>query len=228
MFFLREIHDVEEFSTHEFTEGGQIIARVDLFSRMRFLQAFHGERAFWRAVIQYNIAHSIRLIIEAMNEVQRVTYPTTSSLRNSRQDSQPPSPPEDPGYPHLTGEHLKLKLRLSPLVQVEDALARKFSLAGSSSVDLGDNKDLNSSQRPREVIVNSTTQWRGIFRRHPANESKARDSMDSELMIDWDDPQDPGVLLNACADDMKRLWNDPTIQTLLDMQKLRVEEVASL
>lgn len=167
-----------------------------------------------------------------MNEAQRVAYPTTPSSpslsRHTRQDSRPPSPREDPGYPPLTAEHLKLKMRLSPLAQVEDALARKFSLAGSSPAEPCNNKDPSSSQRPREVIVNSTTQWKGIFGCHPAKESETRASMDSELMIDWDDPQDPGGLLNACADDMKRLWNDPTIQTLLDMQKLRVEEVAGL
>jgi hypothetical protein len=54
-----------------------------------------------------------------------------------------------------------------------------------------------------------------------------RESFDSQV-IDSDDPNDPSVVLHACAEDMIRLWNDPAIKTLLATRKLRLEEVAGL
>lgn len=98
---------------------------------------------------------------------------------------------------------------------------RKLSLSTPADYD----SKPASSKAPREMYVNSTGQWKHIFSRLVKD---VRDSFDSENMIDWDDTNDPGVILHACADDIKKLWHDPTIQTLLEMQKLRIEEVAGL
>lgn len=46
--------------------------------------------------------------------------------------------------------------------------------------------------------------------------------------IDFDDPQDPGKVLFACADDMKRLWADPIIQDLLKAKGVRLRELGGL
>lgn len=116
-------------------------------------------------------------------------------------------------------------MRLSPMIQVEEILIRKLTLAGSAEHIVNDLSDGQQSARGKEVAVNSNTPWKGVFGRL---KQETRDSIESDLLIDWDDPQDPGVVLHACADDMKRLWNDPTIQKLLDVQKMRLEEVAGL
>lgn len=140
--------------------------------------------------------------------------------------SWPQRPKEKADYPLLTSEHLKLKIRLSQrLIQVEENLIRKLTL--SSTPHFADAK-ISETQRvqfAKEVFVNSTMQWKSVFgrlRRDP------RKSIDSEHMIDWDDPDDPGLALHACADDMKQLWHDPVIQRLLELQNLRIEEVAGL
>jgi guanine nucleotide-binding protein subunit alpha len=121
-------------------------------------------------------------------------------------------------YPPLTADHQKLKMRLSPLIQVEESLVRKLTLTGASQY-------VDNGRRAKEVCVNSTTGWKDAFGRLVRD---ARESLESEFLIDWNDPSDPGVVLHACAEDIKRLWNDPVIQRLLEMRKLRVEEVAGL
>jgi len=185
------------------------------------IQAFHTEKPSWRAVIQYNVVRSVRIIMQAMTDAQAATHPPessgSSSISHNRQESR--APKGIPNYPPLTAEHQTLKLRLSPLVQVEESLVRKLTLSGASGYV---NDGHNSA---KEVSVNSTMGWKNAFSRLVKD---GRESVGSEFLIDWDDPNDPGVVLHACADDIKRLWHDPVIQRLLEVRKLRVEEVAGL
>ncbi|KXN90120.1 Guanine nucleotide-binding protein alpha-4 subunit [Leucoagaricus sp. SymC.cos] len=182
-------------------------------------KAFQNEKASWRAVIQLNVTRSIRLILEAMTETQ--LPPGDSSRPNS------PSPPAD--LPALSPEHLRLKMRLLPLQQVEENLLRRLSSAGSSEIEathLSPVTNLPYSGRAgkaKEVTVNSTSQWKGAFSRLLSN---ARSSFESGADINFSDPNDPGVVLHACAEDMILLWNDPTIKQLLSARKQRLEDMA--
>jgi len=38
-------------------------------------------------------------------------------------------------------------------------------------------------------------------------------------------PNDAGVILNACSEDIIKLWNDPTVKALLKAQKVRLEDM---
>ncbi|KAJ3569837.1 hypothetical protein NP233_g4785 [Leucocoprinus birnbaumii] len=180
-------------------------------------KAFRAEKASWRAVVQLNVARSIRLILEAMTEAQ--TPP--SSRSNS------PVPPVD--LPNLTPEHLRLKMRLLPLQQVEENLLRRLSSAGSSEIEATHLSPVTNlpyagkSVKGKEVTVNSSSHWKGAFSRLLSN---ARSSFESGADIDFEDPNDPGVILHACAEDMMRLWNDPTIKALLSARKQRLEDMA--
>ena len=75
----------------------------------------------------------------------------------------------------------------------------------------------------QEISVNSSTRWKSTFSR-----LIGRDSCDSADLIDWSDPDDPGVVLNACSEDIKRLWADPVVRKLMDVEKMRPEEMAGL
>lgn len=180
-------------------------------------KAFRAEKASWRAVVQLNVARSIRLILEAMTDAQ--TPP------GSRSNS--PIPTAD--LPTLTPEHLRLKMRLLPLQQVEENLLRRLSSAGSAEIEathLSPMTNLPYSGRAakgKEVTVNSTSQWKGAFSRLL---SHARSSFESGADINFEDPNDPGVILHACAEDMIQLWNDPTIKALLSARKQRLEDMA--
>ncbi|KAH7910974.1 guanine nucleotide binding protein, alpha subunit [Hygrophoropsis aurantiaca] len=196
------------------------------FQLMNSPKAFRTERASWRAVIQLNVVQSIHIILELMSKAHAHTHPSSSSIP-SRPSTSSGSPKE---YPPLTAEHLKLKMRLAPLMQVEEALIRKLlppgvgahALAGMMNLPYAERMHA-SPQRP-EVSVNSAGSWKGAFSR--LINGTARQSCESSDMIDFENPEDPGVVLAACADDMIRLWADPTVKKLLEIEKMRPEEMA--
>ncbi|KIM45068.1 hypothetical protein M413DRAFT_441725 [Hebeloma cylindrosporum] len=191
-------------------------------------KAFRNERASWRAVVQLNVVHSVRLILDIITEAHANSSSTTASMvgfsqsRSSSMDSFGSGTTINP-------ELLKLRMRLLPLQQVEEALLRKMTPAGSAEFEathLSPLTNLPYKRRPgkfREVAINSTAHWKSAFGRLMAT---ARTSVDSAADIDFEDPNDPGVILHACSEDIIQLWNDPTVKQLLKVQKLRLEDMA--
>jgi guanine nucleotide-binding protein subunit alpha len=200
------------------------------FQLMHSPKAFRTERASWRAVIQLNVVQSIHAILNLMSKAQASAHDLPSSSLSTAHltSSSPPSSRPQTAvkdYPPLTPDHLKLKMRLAPLIQVEAALLRK--LVPHAQVDFSNpTNNLTTFPFQQEVSVNSTGGWKGAFNRIVGNSSNSRDSCDSEDLINWSDPEDPGVILHACSDDMIKLWGDPTIRTLMEVEKMRPEEMA--
>ena len=121
-----------------------------------------------------------------------------------------------------------MRMRLLPLRQVEESLLRKMTPAGSSEFEpthLSPLKNKTKAGKFRELAINSTTQWKGAFGRLIAT---ARSSFESTTEIDFDDPDDPAVILHACSEDIINLWNDPTVKILLKAQKVRLEDMGGL
>jgi guanine nucleotide-binding protein alpha-1 subunit len=145
-------------------------------------------------------------------------HPSNLRLRHNP-DSAAVSEPGS-GFPVLSPELLRLKLQLSPLIQIEQALVQKLSPSGSGPPD----PVLLDKAWRKEVALNFAA-WRCTFAK---SATSPRGSFDSQNPIDFDDPKDSAVVLQACAGDMKKLWNDPTVKSLLAMRKLRLEEVAGL
>ena len=169
-------------------------------------QAFRKERASWRAIIQLNVVQSFHLIMEAMTQTQ---WPRKhDGDEHIHKD-----------LPTLTTEHLKIKQRLSPLLEIEKTLIRQLCPISSLRRAPGHSHSL------KEVAVNSASSWKDCFQKFMNTDG---DSISSEEMINWDDPEDPGTVLHACSEDMIRLWTDPVIQTLLSKLKLRMREQAGL
>jgi len=202
------------------------------FQLMNSPKAFRAERASWRAVIHLNVVRSIRIILEAMTEAQAAqtaSYPTspTSPLASSSRSPSDTTSDALAHLPPLTAEHLKLKMRLSPLVQVEQALVRKLTPPGSAEFEathlanVSNNYADRVAARAKEVAVNSQFAWKSMFGRFLPD---SRDSIDSQEGIDWDDPEDPGRIIYACGEDMIRLWNDETIKEILKAQNIRLED----
>ena len=152
------------------------------------------------------------------------------------------SPRQD--HPPVTAEHLHLRLRLLPLLQVEQNLLRLLTPPGTSreieathpmpgpsngnGVDPGPSVSTASiiNTRRKKVSVNTSSAWKEAF----SKMFWKRSSSDSESAgaIDWDDPHDPTRVLNALREDMMRLWHDPAIRLLLKARKLRLEEMPGL
>ncbi len=161
------------------------------FQLMNTPKAFRAERASWRAVIQLNVVRSIRIILEAMADAQghqlsqnsspirthapELSHSTSSSSISSRYR-----------HPPLTAEHRKLKLRLAPLVQVEEALIRKLTPAGSSELEATQLR-ANSSHADRaralerEVAVNSQFAWKGMLQKMVGRSSSEGDEVEVDV-----------------------------------------------
>ncbi|KAJ7054033.1 guanine nucleotide binding protein, alpha subunit [Mycena amicta] len=177
-------------------------------------KAFRAERASWRAIIQLNVVRSIHIILDAMTRAQNPNErPPSARSSVSSQDSI-----------RIDSELVALKTRLSSLRDVEKLLMKRLSVPGELEPT---ERPLASSSRrhqTREIAVNSSVAWQGAFRR--LGETTGRESFDSGHLVDWDDPEDPGVVLHSCRDDIKRLWEHPTIQAILDKQSIRLQESA--
>ncbi|KAJ7292708.1 guanine nucleotide binding protein, alpha subunit [Mycena rebaudengoi] len=172
-------------------------------------KTFRAERASWRAIIQLNVVRSIHVIIDAMTRAQNTTD-RPPSARSSMSSHESPRP---------DAELLSIKMRLLPLLQVEEVLIKRLSLPGSMEREATE-RPLTTSRKQKEPAVNSTVAWKAAFTR------AGRESFDSDHLVDWEDPDDPGVILHARREDMKRLWGHPTIQAILDRQSIRLQESA--
>ncbi|KAJ6486856.1 guanine nucleotide binding protein, alpha subunit [Mycena sanguinolenta] len=187
------------------------------FQLMYDPKAFRAERASWRAIVQLNVVRSVHVILDVITRAQN-RRPTTGE--NGSPDS-----------PIVDDELATLKMRLSPLIRVEEVLMQRLIPIGPDKSDVARLAQLTNipySELPRnvnrEVAVHSANPWKDVFKRLVGNDDN--ESFDSEKAIDWEDPTDAGVVLHALADDMKALWSNQTVQALLDRQNLRLQEAA--
>jgi len=136
----------------------------------------------------------------------------------------------DEGYPSLGPEQLKLKMKLTPLLRMEDILVEKLApdsqhhIKGESP-DHVFNDASNAPDAPAvpirtELTVNSRSTWKAAFKKW------TRGGGDED--IDFDDPTDPGRVLFACRDDMIALWTDPVVRQILDIAKARPQDLGGL
>jgi guanine nucleotide-binding protein subunit alpha len=154
-------------------------------------KAFRAEKASWRAVVQLNVARSIRIILDAMSMAQQQQSSPISPVSPALSlGSRSSTPTPEIELPTMTPELLKLKMRLSPLLQVESALWSRFSPEDGAQFHLASITNTPFT-RTKEVHVQSATAWKSAFSR-----LLSRNSFDSEQGIDWDDPEDPGVILH--------------------------------
>ncbi|KAI0310022.1 guanine nucleotide binding protein, alpha subunit [Amylostereum chailletii] len=195
------------------------------FQLMASPKAFRSERVIWRAVIQLNVVRSIHLILNLMTEAhaQQTHLQNTGFHRPSTADT---SFGKRPVLPRLSSEHLRLKIRLSPLVQVEEALVRRLQLSSGHDGPVASNDA--QEHLSKEVAVHSSSGWKGNFVARIL--SKRRDSTTEEDDdgdgIDWNDPDDPGRIIHACGEDMIHLWEDPVVRQLLDVNQVRLQDMS--
>ncbi|KAF7323760.1 hypothetical protein MKEN_00597000 [Mycena kentingensis (nom. inval.)] len=181
------------------------------FQLMYDPKAFRAERASWRAVIQLNVLRSTHVLLDIITraEVRQV---------------------EEHGAPVVDEELLALRYRLSPLINLEEVLMQRLVPNGpdhSDAARLAQLSQVPYAQRPRnvkgEVVVNSASAWKDAFARAFDRDTS---SVQTEDLVDWDDPADPGALLHRHSEDLQALWANPLVQALLVQQNLRLQEAA--
>ncbi|EAU82928.2 hypothetical protein CC1G_12358 [Coprinopsis cinerea okayama7 len=177
-------------------------------------KAFQLEKASWRAVIQLNLVRSFHVIIDALTRAQQLG----ADFQEGQETIIIPT------------DLLKTKLRLTPLLAIEDILIRRLTPVGSGEIEatqLSSGKTYTERTKHyiKEVAVNSANQWKDTFNRLVRVEAQ-RHSFESVDGIDWDDPNDPGRVLHECAEDMIKLWADPITQKVLQIQGIRMQDAA--
>lgn len=168
---------------------------------------FAEERASWRAVVFLNVITSFKTILQAL-------------AKEFESTSDSPRSPADDFVIQLDGgttaRFAEMKMRLSPVLHIESALVRKLN----GGTDWPNTKNGNASlQQPTEVSVRGQG-WKKAFQSHRHQSAKAN----AGDGIDWDDREDPGVILNACRNEMMALWNNQRVRDVLKRQKILLED----
>jgi len=204
--------------------------------------AWNQERASWRAVIQLNLLRSILSIVETL-QAEIDDEPITSRplspldmnadalLRRSLDTT--PSEVEAALQPlpiPLTEKHHILKLRLGPLRRVERDLQSRLGAAGTEELAgygvgvLGE--DASGSVSPttaarkgsREFVVRG---WKDALGGWMKNAKTAGDGEHPTV-------DDATEVIASCREDMKALWTDEAIKSVLAKRRLRVQDSAGL
>ncbi|KAF8520549.1 guanine nucleotide binding protein, alpha subunit [Gautieria morchelliformis] len=200
--------------------------------------AFREERLAWRSVIYLNLVRSVRRIIDALSPVDPSDSPTGSD----------PADEDEPyvGRPSTSQgsattsalfssqPYVELKARLEPLLVLEEKLIKLLAggdddeatqLAWPAPPDgaaMSKDRPPTPSNSKSEVSLNTRHNWKRALNKLALGSKN--DSSPSELDGWWNDPSDPGHVLDQCRPDLEKLWGDEAVQAELKRKRLRLEE----
>ena len=172
-------------------------------------KAFHAEAESWRAVIHLNLVRAVNFILS--HENLYITNPAPRPATASSNASHRSSSSISTGSSARQGstESLRhLRIRLSPLRQVELILQRRLCVDGSSPPD-----DPPGSPRSSDLSVRVRSGWKGLARvRRPTSTTHQ------------DELQNARQIIDACRDDIIAVWADEAVQAGLREQSLVLED----
>ncbi|KIY50981.1 G-alpha-domain-containing protein [Fistulina hepatica ATCC 64428] len=172
-------------------------------------QAFRAETALWRDVVHLNVVRSICLILDVIAQVQAVA---STSRHASPEVAMPPE------LPPVSEELQQLKTKLVPLYVMEESLLRRLSPTHNNS--FGDASLGFFKCREIAVNVNSRKNTLNISRLLNPGSHRRDDAVEETRM------SEAAVMLETFRDDLIKLWNDPIVKLMLQLRKIRVEDVA--
>ena len=126
----------------------------------------------------------------------------------------------------LTDNHRRIRMRLSPLISMEAALARKL---------LPENFD--PERTSREICVRANSGWKTTLERATSPDARpgsgmaksgARRANSRPGTNDSRNRDDPTAVLAACKDDIILLWEDPVVKDVLKKHHVRLEDSPGL
>lgn len=210
-------------------------------------ESWQAEALSWRAVIQLNLIRSVNAILEVlMTEMSNdsISSPpgsisrhiTSSEGGHSSETSDDGTPPfslsahsqgrSDSPTIRFSEQYRLLKLRLAPLKRVEKDLQRRLG-AGSTDEEWPlisqsatpfdvDTSPVSKPSRPREFFVRSHACWKAVTHRLRASASWDRAALNATEVI------------AGCGEDIKALWEDPMVRTVLTKREMYLEDTAGL
>lgn len=189
------------------------------------------ERASWRSVIQLNLVRNVNEILEhltqEMSGVMFDPHADDDSIeevpirRNA--NTLPPL--------RFKEKHRLLKMRLGPLTGVQSDLEQKLGagateLYTSSGVTTAAPFDMINNRRVlQEFSVNSSNGWKSALDKFRTMRY-ARPETPGSVRKGKDREDDVSDIIASCRDDIKAIWEDPTVKEMLGRRKVRIEDSA--
>ncbi|PCH44967.1 G-alpha-domain-containing protein [Wolfiporia cocos MD-104 SS10] len=168
-------------------------------------ETFHAETEAWRAVIHLNLIRSVNFILDLLAGGSAGSIDFDAS-RRSLLFSDAPS----------TGSLRPLRMRLSPLRQVEMILVQRLSANDPSRGALNVEEATPWYYgRASEVSIRGGTGWKSLLRRR--RDAPAIDPRRNDL-------ETARQILHACRDDIVELWASTLVQDGLKNEGVSLQE----
>lgn len=181
-------------------------------------RAWAEERASWRTIVQFNLVRNVNTILDVLSEEMAAAEPTRrpptaidSDVTDDEADTQHARRSDSPL--RFTDQHSLLKLRLAPLRELQKDLEEYIGVSSTEETDA----DADARPRSQEGFIRANSTWKlnlkafdrqaqGAMQR--SKESRARDTAE---------------IIAGCAEDMRAIWEDPTVRQMLRRRKVRME-----
>ncbi|KAF6749768.1 guanine nucleotide binding protein, alpha subunit [Ephemerocybe angulata] len=212
------------------------------------------ERAAWRPVVFLNLVRNINLVVEHLSAAMLNDKLAATATDGSPKDTTSPSEAPLPGL-KFTDEHQRLCTRLQDLVGVQLDLERRLGLAPLEIINTdADAAPLDPEEAEPGILVSEKREeesfnhwkdgWKAALGRlqtsTPREESSCSASLtdpensgssDSKPLFarpvgsrdSWED--DIAGTLNSLSEDIKLLWQDSTVQEVLERKSVWVQNM---
>ncbi|KZT05686.1 G-protein alpha subunit [Laetiporus sulphureus 93-53] len=168
---------------------------------------FRNERAAWKTIIQLNLIRSIKRLVEVLQEEWEQSV---ASLRPDKGKGvagrSPPAPTVRFSTSPLTDNHRRIRMRLSPLLAVEEQLTKKLLPEANDKL--------------QDVCVRAGSGWKGVIATISANYPEKRPGAPDPRAKD-----DPTAMLAAFKEDIVSLWEDPVVKAVLKKHNVRLQDM---
>jgi guanine nucleotide-binding protein alpha-1 subunit len=190
------------------------------------------ERAAWRSVILLNFVRNVNLIVDNLTEEMSGILP---EIEDDAEDTQPRRNAKALPPLRFKEKHRLLKAHLDCLVKVQTDLESQLGEAANEVVSVGPGGTVAAPFFPgagsskQEFSINSTNGWKSALGKFKAMRSSRPDNGDvgpSQRSKDLE--EEVLEILASCRDDIKSLWEDPTVHEMLSRRKIRLEDAPGL
>jgi guanine nucleotide-binding protein alpha-1 subunit len=195
------------------------------FQLMYSPDALDKERDSWRMVIYFNIARSVKRILEYLDSHSDAFDVEVPDAHGPVHASRSCSPSIPPVLTEAQKQIATLRLRLSPLVEAENILADRLSCGVRVSRSGKDNVFVRHGWQIGSAARNSylSSLSRGTSSAPATPVMEGGNSGDVSEVV-----EEVGSILNASKDDIKALWRSDVVQKMIKRRRLRLEEWAEL
>jgi guanine nucleotide-binding protein alpha-1 subunit len=206
------------------------------------------ERASWRTVVYFNIARSVKRILESLesygdifdeNAPDIIGDPAYNSVSSKRalqetirldvvEDPQTSRSFPSPVMSEAQKQIANLRLRLSPLVSAEGTLADRLSGGVRVSGSGRGGVFVRHGWQTRSTARNgsSTSRSRDVLGASYALASPLTEGVNLSNVAEV--VEEVGRILDASKEDIRALWRSDVVQKMIKRRRLRLEEWAEL